>query len=256
MGGSTGAPGVRIVGRTRQVRMAHFGFVARVTINAHFTGTQASMDLNDGGNQNRFTVVVDGGAPKTVTSPAGQASLQLATGGERSAQSGGLAQHRGFHRDHAVYWLSNLGSGGALLAPNAAPDRRLEMIGDSLTVGAGVEGNACVPGGIDAFTNNYLAYGSIAARAVGADVVTIAWSGIGVLRNFDGSTTNIMPTRYPFAIPNDATAWDFTKYQPHVVVFIWARTISAPGDPGVAYETAYENFIKTVRSKYAPPISS
>jgi len=114
------------------------------------------MDLNDGGNQNRFTVVVDGGAPKTVTSPAGQASLQLATGlangphnlviWRNTEASIGVTQFTG---------LSNLGTGGALLAPNAAPDRRIEMIGDSLTVGAGVEGNAACPGGIDAFTNNY-----------------------------------------------------------------------------------------------------
>ncbi len=60
--------------------------------------------------------------------------------------------------------LSNFSAGGALLAPVAAPAKRIEVIGDSLSVGAGVEGNATCTGGIDAYTNNYLAYGSVAAR--------------------------------------------------------------------------------------------
>ena len=249
--GSTSA-GVRIVGRTAPgtngaVRFSWSG----VTINAHFSGTQVSMDLNDGSNKNRFTVVIDGGAAKTVTSPTGQASLQLATGltngqhdlliWRNTEASTGVTQFTG---------LSNFGSGGGLLAPKPSPDRRIEMIGDSLTAGAGVEGNAACPGGINAFTNNYLAYGSIAARAVGADVVTIAWSGIGVFRNSDGGTTNVMPTRYPFSIPNDNTLWDFTKYLPQVVVLNLGTNDFGPGDPGTDYETAYVNFIKTVRSKY------
>jgi lysophospholipase L1-like esterase len=147
--------------------------------------------------------------------------------------------------------LSNFGTGGAILAPAGAPNKRMEIVGDSLSVGAGVEGNAACPGGIDAFTNNYLAYGSVAARAVGADVTTIAWSGIGVYRNYDGSTTNTMPMRYPYAIPNDDTAWDFSTYQPGVVVINLGTNDFGAGDPGTPYETAYVAFIKTVRAKYA-----
>jgi lysophospholipase L1-like esterase len=223
-----------------------------VTINARFTGTQVSMNLNDGSNQNRFTVVVDGGTPKTITTTSGQTLLSLASGltngshelvvWRNTEASIGVSQFTG---------LSSFGTGGALLAPDPASTKRMEVIGDSLSVGAGVEGNAACPGGIDAFTNNYLAYGSIAARAVGADVVTIAWSGIGVYRNFDGSTTNTMPVRYPYSIPNDATPWDFSLYQPDVVVINLGTNDFGPGDPGTPYETAYAAFIKTVRSKYA-----
>jgi lysophospholipase L1-like esterase len=149
--------------------------------------------------------------------------------------------------------LTDFGTGGALLAPPAASNRRIEVIGDSLSVGAGVEGNAACPGGIDAFTNNYLAYGSIAARALNAEVVTIAWSGIGVYRNYGNSMMNTLPIRYPFSIPNDGTAWDFSKYQPDVVVINLGTNDFGSGDPGAAYETAYVNFIKTVRTKYATP---
>jgi len=227
-----------------------------VNINARFTGTQVSMDMNDGSNHNRFTVVVDGGTPKTVTTVSGQTSLVLATGlsggthdlvvwRNTEASPGGVSQFIG---------LSNFGSGGGLLAPAAAPDRRIEVIGDSLSAGAGVEGNKDCPGGINAFTNNYLAYGSVAARAVSADVVTIAWSGIGVYRNYGettpAATSQTMPKRYPYAIPN-TILWDFSQYQPQVVVINLGTNDFGSGDPGQAYETAYIDFIHTVRAKYA-----
>jgi len=210
------------------------------------------MDLNDGSNKNRFTVVADNGAATTVTTTPGQTTLSLVSGltdgphdlliWRNTEASIGITQFTA---------LSNLGAGGALSAPAGSPNKRIEVVGDSLSVGAGVEGNAACPGGIDAFTNNYLAYGSVAARAVGADVVTIAWSGIGVYRNYDGSMTDTMPMRYPFAIPNDGTAWDFSLYQPDVVVINLGTNDFGSGDPGTPYETAYAGFVQAIRAKYA-----
>lgn len=248
-----GTPGVRIVGRTApgtngSVRFSWPG----VNINARFEGTQVSMNLNDGSNKNRFTVVVDGGTPKTVTTTSGQTSLTLATGLSNTTHD--LVIWRNTEASTGVTTftgLSNFGSGGALMAPPAAPDRRIEVIGDSLSVGAGVEGTSttCTPG-IDAFTNNYLAYGSVAARTVAADVVTIAWSGIGVYVSY-GGTAPTMPARYDFAIPNDQTPWDFSKYQPQVVVLNLGTNDFYNGNPGQPYIDAYVAFIQHVRSKYA-----
>jgi len=261
--GGAGAPGVRIVGRTAPGTAA--GSVEYswpgVNVNARFTGTQVSMDMNDGSNHNRFTVVVDGGTPKTVTTVSGQTSLVLATGlasgthdlvvwRNTEASPGGISQ---------FIDLSSFGTGGGLVAPAAAPDRRIEVIGDSLSVGAGVEGNATCTGGIDAYTNNYLAYGSVAARAVSADVVTIAWSGIGVYRNYGETTPTAasltMPKRYPYAIA-DTILWDFSLYQPEVVVINLGTNDFGSGDPdtnppATPYEDAYVAFIRTIRAKYA-----
>jgi lysophospholipase L1-like esterase len=147
--------------------------------------------------------------------------------------------------------LSNFGTGGALLSPSAAPDRRIEVVGDSLSAGAGVESSSttCNPS-IDAFTNNYLAYGSVAARTVNADLVTIAWSGIGVYRNYSaGSPT--MPQRYDYAVPNDNSAWDFSKYQPQVTVINLGTNDFGSGNPGQPYVDAYVAFVKHIRTKYS-----
>ncbi len=226
-----------------------------VNIQADFTGTQASMLVNNASGNNRVTVVVDGGAPKTISLPSGQSTVSLASGltgamheiviwRNTEASPGGLTTFTG---------LTGFGAAGGLLAPPPAPARRIEVIGDSLSVGAGVEGNATCTGGIDAFTNNYLAYGSIAARAVSADVVTIAYSGIGVYRNFGETTPTAasltMPRRYPYAIP-DTVLWDFSVYQPQVVVINLGTNDFGPGDPGTAFETAYVSFVQTIRGKY------
>jgi len=245
--------GVRIVGRTAPGTNGAIRFSwPGGSIHARFTGTQVSMDLNDGSNLNRFTVVVDGGTPTTVSSVAGQTSLALATGLTNGSHD--LVIWRNTEASIGVtqfIGLSNFGTGGGLLAPAAAPDRRIEVIGDSLSVGAGVEGTSttCIPN-IDAFTNNYLAYGSVAARSVQADVVTIAWSGIGVYRSYSASDPT-MPQRYDYAIPNDNTAWDFSQYQAHAVVINLGTNDFGAGNPGQPYVDAYVAFVQHVRSKYA-----
>jgi lysophospholipase L1-like esterase len=251
--GDAASPGVRLVARTApgtasgSVRFSWPG----VSIQGRFTGSAVSLNLNDGNNANRFTVVVDKGTPTTLTTTSATTFLLasgLTTGPHdlviwrNTEASIGVTEFMG---------LSGWSTGGGLISAAVAPDRRLEVVGDSLSVGAGVEGDAACPNGINAYTNNYLAYGSVAARAVGADVSTIAWSGIGVYRNYDGSTTDTMPVRYPYAIPNDDTPWDFSLYEPDVVVINLGTNDFGQGDPGTAYETAYVAFVKTIRSKYA-----
>jgi lysophospholipase L1-like esterase len=257
-GAGTGAPAIRVVGRTEAGPAAgsiQYSWPG-VNIQANFMATQASMTVNNASANNRVTVVVDAGTPRTIALASGQSTVSLASGlangahqiviwRNTEASPGDLTTFSG---------LTGFGSGGALLAPSTAPARRIEMVGDSLTVGAGVEGDATCTGGIDAFTNNYLAYGSIAARALSADVVTIAYSGIGVYRNFGETTPTAasltMPRRYPYAIP-DTALWNFSLYQPQVVVINLGTNDFGAGDPGTPYETAYVSFVQDIRAKYA-----
>lgn len=48
----------------------------------------------------------------------------------------------------------------------------------------------------------------------------------------------------------ETTLWDFSFYQPHVTVLNLGTNDFGSGDPGAAYETAYENFTRTIRSYY------
>ena len=256
-GATTVLPAVRVVGRTGMgpaTGSIEYSWPG-VNIQASFMGTQASMMVNNASANNRLTVVVDGGSPKTIAMVSGQSTVALASGlpsgmhemviwRNTEASPGGLTTFDG---------LTGFGPAGGLLAPPSEPARRIEMIGDSLSVGAGVEGNATCAGGIDAYTNNYLAYGSVATRALSAEVVTIAYSGIGVYRNFGETTPTAdsltMPRRYPYAIP-DTVLWDFSLYQPHVVVINLGTNDFGAGDPGTPFENAYVSFVQAIRVKY------
>jgi Carbohydrate esterase 2 N-terminal/GDSL-like Lipase/Acylhydrolase family len=258
--GTSGTPGVRIVGRTvpgangagpGSVRFEWSG----TSVAARFKGTQVSASLNDANNGNSFAVVIDGGAPKKIFSASGQTSYVLATGLANGVHDLLLWRDTEANDGPTEFiGLSEFGAGGALLPPAPAPDRRIEIIGDSFSCGAGMEGTPPACGSPIKIENHYLSYGAIAARAVGADLVTIAWSGIGVWRNY-GTTkptpTTVMPARYDYAIPTDTSkAWDFSKYQPQVVVMNLNNNDFSTGDPGQPYITAYLAFYQHVRAKY------
>jgi lysophospholipase L1-like esterase len=257
-GGSASSPAVRIVGRTgaggTNGSATEYAWPG-VNIQARFMGTAVSMVVSNATGNNRITVVVDGGTPKVVALASGQSTVSLASGltdgahdlliwRNTEASPGGVTTFTG---------LTGFGNGGGLLAPDAAPSKRIEVIGDSLSVGAGVQGDSTCTGGIDAFTDNYLAYGSVAARAVSADVVTIAYSGIGVYRNYGETTPTAtsltMPKRYPYAIP-DTVLWNFALYQPQVVIINLGTNDFGSGDPGTPYEAAYVAFVQTIRQRY------
>jgi hypothetical protein len=127
-------------------------------------------------------------------------------------------------------------------------------VGDSFSCGAGIEGLPGCAGPASRIENHYISYGPIAARSVGADLVTIAWSGIGVWRNFGATAptpTTVIPARYDYAIPTDTTTlWDFSKFQPHVVIMNLNNNDFSRGDPGQPYIDAYLKLTAHIRSKY------
>ena len=102
--------------------------------------------------------------------------------------------------------------------------------------------------------NHYLAYGSVAARSLGADMHAIVWSGIGMYRNYNvaGASPDAMPYVYARTLPNVTTsAWDFSSWQPHAVVInLGTNDASTSGDPGAPYETAYLSFVRNLRQRY------
>jgi lysophospholipase L1-like esterase len=253
-GGTGGvAAGWRIVGRTVSGTTGPRFEWSGVNISANFSGTQISAVLNDGNNKNTFEVVVDGGTPSKFATVSGQTTYQLASGLANGTHS--VLVWRNTEASYNVTEFGGFGgysSGGGLLAAPAAPAHRIEVIGDSISCGAGIEGSGSCST-TQANENDYYAYGSVAARVLGADLHTIAWSGIGMYRNYNqtGPTGQAMPNRYDYAIPTTSTAWDFTQYQPQAVVInLTSNDFSTQGDPGQPYIDAYANFVQHVRSKY------
>lgn len=170
-------------------------------------------------------------------------------------------------------------AGGAVQLPPFERQRRIEFIGDSITCGYGNEGlNASCPfsvpirsevdaAGVEHVVsipeteNIYLAYGSIAARKLSADAVTLCYSGKGIVRNnVDTGEAATMVDYYARQIAtNPDSAWDFAKEQPApqvVVIGLGTNDFAHVGADGVptgidlaAFQREYSKFVDFVRSK-------
>ena len=251
--GGGGPAAVRLVGRfdTTDATRPSFSWSGSAMV-ARFQGTGATLRID--GSPNQFTVVVDGNVASQV--------LKVVSGTSQYPIATGLSA--GTH--DVVVWKrteGNQGSnrflgldvtGGQLLAAGAAPDRRIEIYGDSITAGYGMDGAGPGCPYTPDTENHYLTYAALTARTLNAELHAVAWSGIGMYRNYgvSGASADAMPAVYARILASTATStWDFAKWQPHVVVInLGTNDASTNGDPGAPYETAYLGFVRALRQKY------
>ena len=151
--------------------------------------------------------------------------------------------------------------GGKLLAPPPPSARRIEIIGDSAATAFGVDGiGPSCPGANDAakYENFRESWGATLGARFGADVHGTSYSGKGLVKNIYRPDTEIMPRLFGRANPeDDASTFDLSSWQPHVVVvMIGGNDFDAglPVDDGPAtldeFTNAYASFVATLRAAY------
>ena len=237
-----------IVGRidTRDAAGPRFGWPA-VEVRARFSGASLSVTLQDTGTS-YYDVSVDG----STTTPL------LVTGGAQSyAVATGLAQ--GEHdlvltrRTETTTGVTQLLGFTGVLVPTPAPSgRRIELVGDSITCGFGVLGadQSCLFS--PSTEDEPLAWGAVAARELGALHMVTAVSGLGVIVNYGGSTTNTMPEHYDRSLADDtSSSWDHHAFEPDAIVVDLGTNDFYAGDPGPAFQPAYTSFLATLRARHA-----
>jgi lysophospholipase L1-like esterase len=246
-----GAPAVRFVARVDRSNPAAPRFAwSGSTILARFTGTSIGVRLS--GATNYFDVRIDGMlTPTVLTTSAGKQEYPLATGLGAGPHELSVFRRSEARGGDTTFLGLILDPSGALLPPPPAPDRRLEIIGDSTTCGYGVDGKSAGCAASPANENYDLSYGAVAARAVGADLITIAWTAKGMYRNFAGDMTDTMPMVYGRTLGvQPAVTWDFSSWIPDAVLINLGDNDFQQGDPGPAFVTTYTAFVKRVRGYY------
>jgi lysophospholipase L1-like esterase len=266
---------------------------------ARFEGTEVTWGAETGVEQ-VFEVIIDGRAQQVILPDYSTASAPVTTRTHKLPS--GTHEITVMRSSEALFGATmfipfTFGDGKQLPATEYA--RHIEYIGDSITCGYGDEGpNATCPYDvpirkvkgangelvdvkIPETQNIYLAYGSIAARMLGAEATTVCFSGKGVALNYreqgvgegailnpndkpDPDAKTTIPEYYLRTLATEAPdpakparTWDFTKDpQPQVVVINigqndFSRDVNqdsiADGIDLGAFRRAYKSFVDFVR---------
>jgi lysophospholipase L1-like esterase len=183
-----------------------------------FQGTTASVAIASAYGDNSFDLIVDGGAPTEISKFSGTISTPKLSNAKHTVEL-----RRRSETALGTVTLGNITADGKL-SPTIAPKRQIELIGDSITVGYGLDGVLpCVNNAI--VTNNPKTYGVLAAKALNADFHVVAWSGKGLIRNYvsppsNPDTSPILPQLWTRYGANDADgSYTFpTSWNPSAVV--------------------------------------
>ncbi len=145
-----------------------------------------------------------------------------------------------------------LDDGATLEAPGPRPKLKMEVYGDSISVGLGADRKRGGEHSREA-TDNFISYGAITARNIGAEYHCISKSGIGLIKSW---WPTIMPQYYDRAdgtsLEGSGKAWDFSKWTPDLVVInifqndSWTRKKTTTQE-GVS---AYADFVQKIRGHY------
>jgi lysophospholipase L1-like esterase len=253
------APSVRLIGRIDNGDPAGPRFSwSGSSIVARFSGTAVSVHLSD--SVDHFKVMIDGAENGSFVG-SGDKTYALATGLASGTHDLLIyRQSEAFDGATQFFGLSFPG-GGSLLAPPPAHAHKIELIGDSISCGYGDTGTPTMCGsGTCGFSldteDHYQSYGALTARSLDADLISVSWSGIGMYHNCCGATgsmTDTMPNYYDYALPppqSPTTNWDFTKWQPELVLINLGTNDYSGGDPGQPFTDTYVTFVKRVRKNY------
>jgi lysophospholipase L1-like esterase len=229
------APGVSVAAKFMGVSVTvKFTAVRQGTNAANLVidGTSYTIDPNNG--QDTYAVVSD--------LPYGEHTVEFS---KRTEAAKGPMTFLGFE------------FGGTLLPAPPRPDRRIEIIGDSIACGAGDEcsNGTAACGDIYACENANVSFGAVLGRNLGAEYHITSVSGIGAMRNYECPNLDTMPVVYDRLFLDQATspAWDTTLFQPDAIIVALGTNDFSPDNcrrPPLSVEcdpTNYQLFITTLK---------
>ncbi|WP_079085770.1 RICIN domain-containing protein [Streptomyces dysideae] len=246
---------VKDAGNTVQYSWPGVYFEGRVS------GTGVGIVLNDSAAD--YDVQVDGTTVATLVTPGN--TTHWINGLSNSTHTVRLVKRNDTPGDTSTFGGFVAAPGGAVLSKPAARNRQIEFIGDSLTVGYGnlSTSRTCTWDQVKRNTNSDMSYGALTARQLNADYQINGYSGLGMVRNYDGGRSDVTyRTFYDRALLNvSGDVWQNPgTWRPQVVVVNLGTndfsTAVKPGEPwtpdnfAAAYRSAYGDFIQKLRTRY------
>ncbi|KAH8680454.1 SGNH hydrolase-type esterase domain-containing protein [Ilyonectria robusta] len=152
-----------------------------------FRGRAASINISSVSGNSSADLIIDGGEPILI----GNVDGTLISTPKLSKGTHTVELRKRSESSLGTFRITGVTTDGTLLA-STVPKRKIEIIGDSITVGYGLDGVLpCTNSAV--LQNNGKTYGAVAARALNADYSVVAWSGKGLIRNYASTPPDPMP---------------------------------------------------------------
>ncbi|NJM51400.1 MAG: lipolytic enzyme, G-D-S-L [Sphingomonadales bacterium] len=220
-----------------------------VYFEAAFTGDNVLLKFDD--PLNEYRLFVDGGKPITIAQPG---SGVFKVGGlsrqphklrlEKVTESiNGVGAFQGFYINK-----------GAKAGRSTPRKRQIEFIGDSGMAGYGVRSTKreCTKEEVRLLSDTQIAYPALTAKHFNADYQVNAYSGRGIIRNYDGAEPGVtMPALYPFTLYDKSVSYADPKWQPQIIlVGLGGNDISTPLKKDEKWQST-EQFAQDFMQSYA-----
>lgn len=232
-----------------------------VTIKARFEGTAVDIVLEDVSNgtngnsqpeNNYYNVIIDDQQPIVLKLNETDTLYRIARNLPDTSHTIEVIKRTESSVGESCFSGFRILTGKRLLPLPDKPSRKIEFIGNSITCGYGNEGKSPHEKFKASTENNYLAFGAVTSRKLHAEYLAVCYSGIGVYRNFGGSTGNTMPVLYDRISPGNARKkWNFKNFSPDAIVIdLGTNDFYLGNNPDSAsFVNGYHNFINTIRAK-------
>jgi lysophospholipase L1-like esterase len=257
-------PHIRYSGRITMQDSAAVLSWSGTSVDINFKGTGIKYSLRDEGGNNYYNVILDGKITSVEREPYNRVTEYTVGGLTQGAHNLELFKRTEWAMGKTWFYGFKIGEGGKVLPPPPAKKRKIEFFGNSISCGYAVEDTTGQDRGSAPYENGYISYAALTARHFNAEFHNTSKSGIGITVSW---FPLIMPEMYDRLDASDsASKWDFSKYTPDIVVINLFQNdswiVKLPDNPqfkarfGTILPTdnfiinAYQNFVKSVRSKY------
>ena len=229
-----------------------------------FTGTSASIGLEAVTGNNSAELIIDGGEPTVISNVAG---ITISTPAGLKQGNHSVVFRKNSEASFGSIFIGNITTDGVLGPDVPLPERKIEVIGDSITVGYGI-GAALPCTNTAALEDVSKTYSVLAAKDLKADYSIVAWSGRGITRNYvtaDPDPSPIMPalySRYGANDPDGSYTFPSTWTPDAVVINLGTNDFSYLGyvnganaplrpklDPAT-YTAAMVKFVLSIKTHY------
>lgn len=220
---------------------------------------------------NYLGCILDGEQTKILLPDEGMAELSVPVNHHDKAAEHEVLIFKRQDSCHELAFLGfEIGDGGRILDPGKAPERKIEVYGDSVSAGEVSEAIAFTgkedPEHDGEYSNSWYSYAWITARKLNAEIHDIAQGGIALIDKTGwfcepeavGMETAWNKIHYNPQLSR-ATEWDFANYTPQVVIVAIGQNDSHPedymkeayeGEKAARWRAHYREFLKRLRAQY------